>query len=375
MRVLVAPNSMKRSLDAFEFADAVAAGLKEAGINDVIKLPVADGGDGTAKVLSAYYNSHFVPVRVSDPLGRDIESGFYFDNSGTAIIEMADASGLKLLSPSEYSALNTTSYGVGQIIESAIKSGAKNIIIGLGGSATVDGGMGALMALGVKFYNSAGEIEKGDGLSMGDVIFIDRSHAARLLFGVRLLLLTDVKNPLLGGNGAASIYGPQKGASPYDVKVLEKNLSLFAGALFQTTGNDISKMPSGGAAGGIAAAFHSLFDAEIVDGASYIIEKSKFEEIANNVDVIITGEGKIDETTFRGKAPGEVLKIGMKIDKPVYAICGSYQLRSNGGFKEIFSITSMVSEDADSVANAAKLVKAISVKLGVKLKEIYGRES
>jgi glycerate kinase len=373
MRILVAPNSMKGSLDAFDFANAIEAGLNLAGISEIIKLPIADGGDGTAKVLSTYYNNcRFIPVRVSDPLGRAIESGFYFDILGTAIIEMADASGLKLLTPSEYSATLTTSYGTGQLIAAAFDVGAKTIILGLGGSATVDGGMGALMALGVKFYCSEGEICNGNGENMGNVLLIDAAPAIQRLKGLRLVLLSDVESPLLGKKGAVDVYGPQKGATATEVKMLEKNLSLFAGALFQTTGIDCSALPGGGAAGGIAASFHCLLGAELHNGASFILDKASFRSIAGNADVIITGEGKIDETTLRGKAPGEVLKIGMVIDKPVYAICGSNGLQAKCGFAEIVSLQTNSIDEASSIKNAKALVEERSKNLGLKLKENYG---
>jgi glycerate kinase len=164
---------MKGTLTAVEFADEVEKGLNKAGIFDVIKLPVADGGDGTAEVLSGIYHSHYVFCKVADPIGREIESGYIVGKDDTAIIEMASASGLKLLKPAEYSAFKATSFGTGQLIGNAIKSGAKTILLGAGGSATVDGGMGALMALGVKFFGSDGEIREGNGSNMGNVLLIN----------------------------------------------------------------------------------------------------------------------------------------------------------------------------------------------------------
>jgi glycerate 2-kinase len=372
MRVLIAPNSMKGTLTAREFADMVEKGLNKAGIFDVVKLPIADGGDGTAEVLSAIYGSPFVPCKVTDPLGREIESGYFLGKDQTAIIEMASASGLKLLKPTEYSALHSTSFGAGQLIAHAVKNGAKNILLGVGGSATVDGGMGALMALGVKFFGSAGEIGEGNGNNMGDVIFINYQKAVDLLKAVKIVILTDVQNPLLGIEGAALVFAPQKGASKREVEFLEKNLSLFAGSLFQATGTDVSKFPGGGAAGGIAASLHCLFNAEIMEGASFIIEKLNFRQQALLSDAIITGEGQIDQTTFRGKAPGEVLKIGKEIGKPVFAICGENKLDNQCGFESILSLVNGDVTYHDAMKNPEFHLSMRSESIGKMLQEKYG---
>jgi glycerate kinase len=348
---------MKGSVDAVGFANAVEEGLNEAGIMDVIKLPLADGGDGTAKILATYYKADVVPVKVNDPLNREIESVFYINKCNTAILEMADASGLKLLDPSEYSAINTTSFGTGQLIKAAVESGATTIIIGVGGSATVDGGMGALMALGVRFFSSENEILVGNGSNTGDVIYIDSTAARKVFDGINLIFLSDVTNPLLGQEGAARIFGPQKGATHLEVEMLEKNLSLYAGALFQTTGIDISKLPGGGAAGGIVASFHALFNAQPVNGAVFILEKAGFLKLALDADVIVTGEGAIDDSTFMGKAPGEVLRIGIELGKPVYAICGSNKLTQNSGFTEIFSLLDERVDESTAIKEAYTLIK------------------
>jgi glycerate 2-kinase len=372
MRVLVAPNSMKGTLTAVEFADEVEKGLNNAGIFDVIKLPVADGGDGTAEILSGIYNSHFFSCPVIDPLGREIESGYYIGENETAIIEMASASGLKLLKPEEYSAIQTTSFGTGQLIANAINSGAKTILLGLGGSASVDGGMGALMALGVKFFGSKGEICEGNGSNMGNILFVDYSDVKKLVSDVKIYILTDVQNSLLGIDGSVNVFAPQKGATQREIEILEKNISLFAGSLFQTTGKDISKLPGGGAAGGIAASLHCLFNAEIVDGASFILEKLNFLELAVSSDIIITGEGKIDSTTFQGKVPGKILEIGNVIDKPVFAICGENRLNTENGFAIIFSLMDIGLTNQNYWKNSAFYLNKSAEILGKKLLENYG---
>jgi glycerate 2-kinase len=372
MRVLVAPNSMKGTLSSVEFADEVEKGLNKAGIFDIIKLPVADGGDGTAEVLSGIYNSHYVSCKVIDPIGREIISGYFVGKDDTVIIEMASASGLKLLKPAEYSAFKTTSFGTGQLIGDAIKSGAKTILFGAGGSATVDGGMGALMALGVKFFGSDGEIREGNGSNMGNVLLIDYHEAKELIKDVKIFILTDVQNPLIGVDGAVNVFAHQKGATKREIEFLEKNLSLFTGSLFQATGKDVSKLPGSGAAGGIAASFHCLFNAEIVDGASFILGKLNFRKLAISSDIIITGEGIIDSTTFSGKAPGKILKIGIEIDKPVYAICGENRLNNHDGFKSIFSLVDLGVTVQNAYENSAFYLNLSAEILGENLKEKYG---
>ena len=372
MRVLIAPNSMKGTLTANDFADIVENGLKKVGISDVIKLPVADGGDGTAEILSGVYEANFVSIDVIDPLGRKINSGYLIGKDHTAIIEMATASGLKLLKESEYSAINSTSFGTGLLIEHAVKAGARTILLGVGGSATVDGGMGALMALGVRFLGSKGVIKEGNGSTMGNVVLIDYSAAGELLKDVKIFILTDVQNPLLGVNGAVPVFAPQKGATTREVEFLEKNLSLFAGSLFQATGIDISQIPGGGAAGGIAASFHCLFGAKIVEGASFILEKLSFRELAISSDVIITGEGQIDSTSLYGKVTGFILKIGKEINKPVFAICGESKLVNPVGFESILSLMSNEVNKQDALENPAFYLNLSAEKLGEILKKKYG---
>jgi len=376
MKIVIAPNSMKGSLDAFAFCDAIEKGLRISGITNIEKLPLADGGDGTAAILANIYNAKIQHITVCDPLERKIESGYYLTpDSQIAIIGMADASGLHLLKRYEYSATQSTSYGTGELINGAIEAGAKTIIIGLGGSATVDGGMGALMALGVRFYGHNGEIKSGCGLRLGDVLHIDRTDALLRLKNVELILLTDAKTPMSGINGAAKLFGPQKGATEGDVEILSKNLDIFAQKLFQETKKDVSFLPGGGSAGGIAASFHALLGAKIENGAPFILEKTSLMHKAIHSDFIITGEGKIDETTFEGKLPGEVLKIGMKIDKPVFAICGATTLKDEEGFEAVLPINKLSNSEEESIDHASDLVTMISSMLGEKLKKEYGKSN
>ncbi|MBP7507703.1 MAG: glycerate kinase [Prolixibacteraceae bacterium] len=347
MRILVAPNSMKGSLSSFEFAEAISAGLSSVSDFEIINMPVADGGDNTAPVIARIIKADFFPCRVEDPLGREIQSGFFLNKYGTAIIDLSSASGLQLLKPEEYSALKASSYGTGQLIRASVEAGAKKIILGLGGSATVDGGMGALMALGVNFYYKDEKIVKGNGSATGQVTFIDSTEAEILLKGIEITVLTDVENPIVGKQGSAIIFGPQKGASTKEVNILDKNLSLFAGALFQTSGKDISYLKGGGAAGGIAASFSALFHADIEKGADFILELSGFFTKAELCDVIFTGEGILDNTSFSGKVTGEIIRFAEKINRPVFFICA----KSNLSYEYSSSLLNTIELDCDFADN------------------------
>ncbi len=369
MKVLVAPNSMKGSLSCFEFAEAIYDGLISSGLSDIVKIPVADGGDGTSKVIAHYLNANFHPCVVKDPLGRSVESGFYLNEDKVAFIEMASSSGLKLLKPEEYSVFTTSSFGVGQLINFSIEAGAKKILLGVGGSATVDGGMGAMIALGVKFYNRGEEITLGNGKTIGSVTMIDYSNAENLLKGITISILSDVKNPLLGENGASHVFARQKGASKNDVLILEKNLSLFSGAIFQASGRDISGVKGGGAAGGIAASFNAFFGAEIVDGAEFILNLSGFYKEAEKSDLIITGEGIFDETSFSGKVTGEIVKFGMEIDKEVIVICGRCNLNGKSFKMKAFEIVNDKVSLNESIRMANDYIYRIAKELGERIKD------
>lgn len=359
---------MKGSLSAFEMADAIEIGLQRAGWHKTTKLPVADGGDGTARVLANVLGASFIQCRVHNPLLHKINSGFYLDDQNVAIIEMADASGMKLLAANELLPLKTSSFGAGELIKSAIEYGAKTIWFCVGGSATVDAGMGALMALGVKFFSSDGELTLGNGESMAKVDSFDKHAADQLMQAIDIKIISDVKNSLLGENGAVAVFAPQKGANPQQLKILEKGMLLFAKTISKQTGCILPELEGGGAAGGIATTFAALFNAEIVDGAKFVLEKIGFYELALKADLIITGEGKVDNSTLMGKAPGAILDFGTVIDKPVYLICGINSLTVPNRFKQIVPITSEVGKLKESMNKAFENVVKSAFVLGENLK-------
>jgi glycerate 2-kinase len=369
MKVLISPNAMKGSIDATLFARAIAQGLENEGFFDNIILPIADGGDGSAQIIANSLNARYIQFEVNDPLSRKVDSGFYLSSNQIAIIEMASASGLKLLQSSEYDALNASSYGTGQLVKAAVKHGAKSILLCVGGSATSDAGMGAMMALGCKFFSGSNEIILGSGAIMGTVESVDYSEMRRLLSHTEITIVVDVSNPLLGENGTVNIFSQQKGANKEQRKALNKNMAFFAQTIFQTTGIDVSEMPGGGAAGGIAAGLHAFTGAKIVSGTEFILELTGFKKLARECDAIITGEGRLDQQTFFGKALYGVVKIGMEIDKPIFVICGENQLNSNKPFNEVYELVDSNTTVNDAMANAYDMIVKRTTTLAMKWKE------
>jgi glycerate kinase len=347
---------MKGSLSAFQFA-----GLVEQAFLDVApsvfttrKLPVADGGDETVNVLMNALRLEVQEVAVSDPIGRQVLAKYGYAN-GVAVIEMANASGLKLLKQEELNPMKTSSYGTGQLILDAIQKGAEKIYVGIGGSATVDGGMGMLEALGIQFFDRSGQLLKGNGENLGKLHRIVATN--RLVPSeIEVVVISDVDNFLLGINGAARIFGPQKGATPEMVEMLEANLSNYAELIRKHTGKDVTTLKGGGAAGGISVAFSTFLNAEIRDGADYILNVISIDESIQWADLVITGEGMIDNQTLMNKAPFAVAMRAKKFNKPVIALAGSVSLTDDSTFDGIFSIIDMPMTLEYAIKNAEELM-------------------
>ena len=308
MNILIAPNAFKNSLDAQRVAEAIAVGLKQSNPDcNCTLFPVGDGGDGTGSLLTRHLGGTFVPTTVHDPLGRKISSGFGLaDNGQTAIIEMADACGIRLLKTSELNPMKANSKGAGELIKKALDKGVKKIIIGMGGSATVDGGMGILSTLGVTFFSANGTLldplpEKLVGLAT-----IDKTGLDKRIANCDIIILCDVDNQLLGDNGAAAVFGPQKGASVTDIDMLDGMLFNFAMIALRQAGKDIATIKYSGTAGGAAAGLHAFLNAKLVSGADTFLTLTNFNAALQAADVVITGEGSIDEQTLQGKAPAVV---------------------------------------------------------------------
>lgn len=342
MKILIAIDSFKGSISSLESTriihNKIIEVLSEASIID---QPIADGGEGTVDCLLSSFEGKKIYVKVHDPLMRETEAFYGLLEDKTAIIEMAQASGLTLLSDSEKNPLYTTTYGTGELIKDALDKGARNFIIGLGGSATNDCGIGMLNALGVKFLDKFKLPLKPIGKSLNLIADIDIKNFDKRLAETSFLIASDVDNPLYGFNGATYIYGKQKGASNKDIETLDEGLKSFHNLVNSILFKTDPSSPGSGAAGGLGYAFKNFLNASLKPGIDIIFEKIQLEKIAKNVDLIITGEGRIDEQSRMGKLLSGIGKLGKKYDIPVIALAGS--LATNSKIMHEIGITSMFS--------------------------------
>jgi glycerate kinase len=369
MNVLIAPNSMKGSLDAIEFAATVEQAFRDSsGSFEIRKVPVADGGDLTGKVLSEALGAEKVNVKVLDPIGREIHAEYSISGK-IAVIEMADASGIKRMKPEELNPMETSSFGTGQLIKHAIDNGCSEILLGVGGSATVDGGSGMLEALDFQFFGSEGKQLSGNGANLQKIKTIKKSEIPAK---VKIQVIADVDNPLLGKNGAARVFGPQKGATPKMETKLEKGLKNWVSLLEKEAGKNLSEIEGAGAAGGIALPLIALFNAEIVPGAEFILKKLNFEKHVSWADLIITGEGKIDAQTLSNKAPVVVARMARKQNKPVIAIGANISYKASAGFDAVFSFINRPLSLNESIKKSKMLLYHFSYELA-RLLQIFGR--
>jgi glycerate kinase len=344
MKIIIAPDSFKESMTAQQAADAIEAGFKEVYPNATyIKVPMADGGEGTVQSLVDATNGRIITRKVTGPLGQEVEAffGISGDNK-TAFIEMAAASGLHLVPVEKRNPLITTTRGTGELIVEAIDLGAKHIIIGIGGSATNDGGAGMAEALGVKLLTEKGEEVAPGGGDLREISTIDLSNLDPRVSDVKIEVACDVDNPLTGERGSSAIFGPQKGATPEMVKVLDENLAHFAEKIASYTGKQINDLEGSGAAGGLGGGLVAFLSAKLKKGVEIVLDAVKLEEKVKNADLIITGEGKIDAQTIYGKTPIGVARIAKKYDVPVIGLGGAvgddHHAVLDHGIDAIFSI-------------------------------------
>lgn len=327
-KIIIAPDKFKGSLDSFDICRVISDSLRKSAYqSDIYSFPLADGGDGFAAVLKHYLETTTIQCTTIDPLERTISSFYEWDEStATAIIELASASGLALLKKQEQNPLHTSTYGTGLLIANAITKGAKKIILGIGGSATNDAGIGILAALGFIFLNKDEQSLSPVGANLS---VIEKIILPADIPDIEFEIACDVTNTLYGTNGAAYIYSPQKGASESEVQLLDEGLQNFAACILQQTGKDIASIPGTGAAGGVAAGLMAFFSVTLVSGAEKIINISQLENYVRDADLIITAEGKIDAQTGSGKVIGQIAAIGKRYSVPVIAICGSNELPEN----------------------------------------------
>ena len=324
MKIVVAPDSFKGSVSALEAARAIEQGIRRVFPEAVIeKVPMADGGEGTVQSLVDATGGHIHTRRVLAPLGNEVEAKFGILADGeTAVIEMASASGLTLVAPDQRNPLLTTTYGTGQLIHAALEAGCRRLIIGIGGSATNDGGVGMAEALGVRSLDADGkQILRGGG-NLGQLRSIDITGLHPAIAETETVVACDVNNPLTGPEGASHVYGPQKGATPEMIETLDECLGHFGEVLTETLGRSFNDIPGAGAAGGLGAGLMAFLNAELKLGVDIMIDAVKLEKRVKGASLVFTGEGQLDFQTAFGKTPVGVAKVAKAHNIPVIAIAG-----------------------------------------------------
>ena len=338
MRILIAPNAFKNSLSAALAAQAIATGIRQSELQCTCTLfPVGDGGDGTAALLTAQLGGESISAVSHDALGREIEASFGLIGAGrTAMVELAEASGLRRLSRDELEPLRATSFGTGELILAAVDRGARTMVLAVGGSATTDAATGLLHAFGVRFLDSAGNRLTQIPAELDQLASIDCRALDSRIAQATFTVLCDVDNILLGPRGAAAIFAPQKGASSADVQILEARLARFRDSVLRATGKDIGAVAGGGAAGGAAAGLHGVLGATLSKGIEYFLDATAFDTAIGSADLVITGEGALDEQTLQGKAPYGVAKRAKGRNLPVIGLCGSVPAEASAELRQWF---------------------------------------
>jgi len=344
MKIVIAPDSFKGSLTATEVADAIEIGFRAVYPDaEYVKVPMADGGEGTVQSLVDATSGTIINQSVIGPMG-DMVPGFFgiLGGSRTAVVEMAAASGIHLVKPEERNIYLASSFGTGQLINAALDHGCDKLIIGLGGSATNDGGMGMMKALGAQFLGQGDAPLAPDVRALLQLAKIDLQYLDHRLTKTEIVVACDVNNPLCGKNGASRIFGPQKGATEDDIVVLDKALARYGDVLAISTGRNIAVEPGAGAAGGLGAALIGLIDAVLKPGVDLVIEIVDLAKSLVDTNLVITGEGRIDSQTIHGKTPAGVAKIAKSHNLPIICIAGSVEdgadIIHQMGIDEIYSV-------------------------------------
>ncbi|MFB2120409.1 glycerate kinase [Parapedobacter sp. 2B3] len=370
MHILIAPNAFKHAVDATAAADAIRRGLQASRLSCTCEcFPIGDGGNGTGRLIIDRLQGELVRVPVCDPLGRTIIATFgLIEDRQTALIEMADASGLHLLEPTELDPMHTHSYGTGQLIKAALDRGVRKVIIGMGGSATVDGGSGMLRALGACFLDHAGKEITDLPAGLEALRRIDLSGLDGRLQQVGITVLCDVENPLLGEMGAASVFGPQKGASTAQVVKLDALLAHYAAVIRATTGAAIAAYRSGGVAGGASAGLAGLLGADLVNGIDHFLDLTQFDASLSMSSLVITGEGSIDNQTLQGKGPYGVARRAKRKGIPVVGLAGNIPMEVSSGlaayFDMLLAIGNRPAPLGDALAATADNLTRTAMQLG-----------
>ncbi|HHG9495746.1 TPA: glycerate kinase [Citrobacter farmeri] len=374
MKIVIAPDSYKESLSAIEVANAIEQGFREIWPDaDYVKLPVADGGEGTVEAMVEATTGRIVEVDVTGPLGEPV-TAFYglSGDARTAFIEMAAASGLEQVPVTLRDPLKTTSWGTGELIRHALDVGVDHIIIGLGGSATNDGGAGMVQALGAKLLDAQqNEIGKG-GAALDALARIDISQLDPRLAACRIEVACDVTNPLTGKEGASAVFGPQKGATAETIDRLDTALAHYAQIIARDLKVDVLELAGGGAAGGMGAALYAFCGAQLRRGIEIVTDALQLDAYVADADLVITGEGRIDSQTIHGKVPVGVAKVANRYNKPVIGIAGSLTadvgIVHEHGLDAVFSVIYTICTLDDALKNAAENVRMTARNVAATLK-------
>lgn len=323
-KIVVAIDSFKGSLSTFEAGKAIEEAAKEMYENAEVTIsPIADGGEGTVEAIISASNGEHVRTAVCNPLGEKIEATYGFiPHTKTAIIEMSAAAGITLIEESERNPMNTTTFGVGEMILDAISKGCRKFVIGIGGSATNDGGVGMLQALGFEFLDKNGKQVLLGAKGLKDIAVIKTENAVKELKECYFCVACDVKNILCGKNGCSAVYGPQKGATPEMIKNMDMWLEKYAQLTRKVIPTSDANIPGTGAAGGLGFAFVSYLDATLESGIELVMKETELESYIKDADIVVTGEGRLDGQSYMGKAPVGVAKLAKKYNKPVIAFSG-----------------------------------------------------
>ncbi len=365
-KILVAADSFKGSLSSKEIADIFAEQAREENLDAVVTgVSIADGGEGTLDAVLSCGKYREVKIVCRNPLFDDVTARYALGN-GEAVVEMAEASGLTLIDYADGNALKTTTYGTGELIADAVKNGAKHVYVCVGGSATNDGGAGALSALGVKFFDEKGDVFLPIGGTLDKISGAD-TEGLKKYDGVKFTLVADVDNPLLGKTGATMFYGGQKGAVGKDFEVLENGMKNYAEVTEKVTGASIGEMKSAGAAGGLAGGLIAYLGAEVRSGIGTVLEIIGFDKYLDGKDAVVTGEGRIDEQSLHGKAVCGVCAAARKKNAAIYAIAGCTSLSAERyeeiGIRHIETLVSYAESAEDSINNAKKYAEKAAKKL------------
>jgi glycerate 2-kinase len=365
-RVVLAPDKFKGSLTAAEVAEALAAGLVDILPQlETIMLPVADGGDGTvAAALSAGFDK--IIVDAAGPTGEPVQAPYALDGD-RAVVELAAVVGLSLLPNGQLNPLGSSTYGLGLVIADAIRRGATTIVLGLGGSASTDGGAGMVQALGARLLDPDGHDLPTGGGGLSGLARLDMAPLRETLGATTIIVASDVDNPLLGPNGAAAVFGPQKGAGPHDVEALERSLRQWSTVVSDATGRDDAERAGAGAAGGTGYAALALLDAEIRPGIELILDLIDFDRRVLGADLVVTGEGSLDEQSLAGKAPIGVARAAARSGVPVVAVAGRLQLSPlrlrKAGIAAAYALTELEPELDRCIANASPLLRRVGTQI------------